>query len=276
MWLVVAGIVLAIVAVTATLVLVAARRPNTAVTGANAADGAAGVAEADGSAEVVETDLTGPCYDGTAAQFMAAWPGFASFGAPWEALKTVVHTDANIATLTYAFAAPSSLYMTFEDHADASGTPLTADQMKQQVIAGLRDISALFAAAFPGKAIRWMDTGSASTAQVVFGMIDMEETRTLAYAYGNSDDGVDGAGYDSDIMFNSRIDWRLDGSGVGYSLRYTTVHELLHALGFGHHTHSASVMYPVATTAYSVASKFPSGVAASNYDKAAMYAVYCE
>lgn len=210
------------------------------------------------------------------AAALAANPGFDAFGAPWRGICTAIyHPDAgDIATITYAFADESygPNYYPFREHVGLDA--MTTAEMRFEVEEGLRDLARLFAAAYPGRALRFVQT-DARTAQIVFAVISMpNEPGTLAYAFGNAYGEGDGQGLDSDVMFNKAVNWRPDASGAGYSLRYTTAHELMHALGFGHHADAESLMYPVAGQAHSVASRFPQGLASSGKDRAAWYGVY--
>lgn len=208
-------------------------------------------------------------------------------------------------TITYSFAnegtsiesGGTTTSVTLKDY--STNPTLTNEQFVNQIEDGLDQIKDLFEtlfrreAGFPANvtvtfqkttetasAPGMMDSytvGDEGTGALRFFMYDFGgDSMTLAQAYAPHDLGA----YASDVMFNSKIDWRPDtdvedqGTDGGFSVLYITVHEVLHALGVGHHASSGALMYPVASRQRSLATRFPGGLKTSKYEQNAIRGIF--
>lgn len=104
-------------------------------------------------------------------------------------------------------------------------------------------------------------------------------TTVLAYAW--APDAAPHAKH-SDMLGNTAVDWRRDedvigsdDSGGGFSVKAIMLHELLHAIGVGHHALPQSLMYPNASRATSLHDLFEGGsVLSSPYERAGVRGLF--
>ncbi len=106
----------------------------------------------------------------------------------------------------------------------------------------------------------------------------------LAYAWTPTQTDPNSAPHpkQSDIVLSSLVDWRKDadvedgvGGNGGYSIQAVTLHEVLHAIGFGHHALPQSLMFFSASRQTSLHTLFSgSDLRNSAYERAAARGLY--
>lgn len=114
-------------------------------------------------------------------------------------------------------------------------------------------------------------TYNVGTIRIAMGAMSSSDSKVLAYAF-----TPDQAPYawHSDILFNKIFDWRPDadvedatdneGSAGGFSVAAVFLHELMHAIGVGHHAKQSSLMFPQAGLTTSLHTLYSDGTAASS------------
>ena len=233
---------------------------------------------------------------------LEGWTELAPWGPIYAAIQSLRDGPASV-TVTYSFIAPGTTVsntgasVTITDHVDGT---LSTSAFKQQIIDAFAQWKALFEDTFcvaggydNDLTVNFLETVE-STSPSLFGpyvprsggvgdfrigMWDMDgTTQTLAYAYGPQNAPHVAAG---DILFNSSIDWRMDddvtdgeGGDGGYSVLYTAIHEIGHAIGIGHHLANGSMMAPRGSVSLSVHARFPEGLQSSHYERAALRGIY--
>lgn len=241
-----------------------------------------------------------------AGKYTVVLKGYSSLS-PWGSLLNAVNRLPNGDTtcrITYSFI-PSGVHVSSDpegtsivlaDHFDNS---LTTQQFKAEIIAAFSAWKKAIEAAFntsQGYAHNLtmeFDEVTETESPPLFGQYEEHYGGTgafrigmwsmdgnqqiLAYAYGPNNSPSNAAG---DMLFNSTMDWRLDndvsdiGGDGGYSVMYVAVHEIGHALGLGHHVLQESVMAPTAGRSLQFIQKFPHGLQASTYERAALQGIY--